>query len=139
VAERFQSILNSSAELYALSAKARTLSTLQRRFVSVAPPYLAQCSQVTGFDDGQLSIAVSNATAAAKLRQLAPELIAKLNDKRCEVSKIRVRVQIDYPHPPPEPQPRLLGSGARKALEQLGQSLGDSPLKHAVERMAHQK
>ena len=116
--------------------KARILSALQQHFVSVAPQ-LAEVSVVIGLQFGTLSIASTNATIAAKLRQLAPEIAANLQNRGCEVSGIRVKVQVAYSRTPPKAMLRKLGNSARNALHELGTTLkSDSPLKIAVEIMA---
>jgi hypothetical protein len=139
VAQRFKSLLSGSPELRPLLTKAQALSDLQRHFASVAPPYIAQCSQVLGLQLGALSIAVVNATAAAKLRQLAPELVVMLQHKGCAVSAIRVKVQVAFSYNPPKPPPRNLSSTAKDALQELSLGLNDSPLKNALEKMVRPK
>jgi hypothetical protein len=140
VAQRFKSLLSGSPELRPLLSKVEALADLQRDFASVAPHYLAQCSQVLGLQFGTLSIAVANATAAAKLRQLAPELVVMLQHKGCAgISGIRVKVQVAFSYTPPKPPPRNLSNTAQGALQELSQSLSDSPLKHAIEKMVLQK
>lgn len=103
------------------------------------PPYLASTCQVLGLYLGTLSIAVANATVAAKLRQLSPELVIMLQNRGCEVSVIRVKVQVAYPAEPPKTTPRRLGFAAQNALQELSHNLGDSPLKLALEKMARLK
>lgn len=139
MAQRFKSLLSGSPELRALSIRARALSELQHEFASVAPPYLAQCSQVLGLHFGTLSVGVTNATAAAKLRQLAPELVVLLQNKGCEVSGIRIKVQVSFPHDAPKTPPRELSQTAQDALKGLSERVGDSPLGHALERMTQHK
>ncbi len=119
-------------------AKARVLSALQRDFISVAPPHLAQSGQiqVLGLHLGTLSIAVANAGVAAKLRQLAPELAVMMQDKGCEVSGIRVKVQVSFDRLQPRPAPHRLSKTAQKALNEFSQSLDESPLKLALQKMA---
>lgn len=116
--------------------KANALSALQRQFVSVAPPYLAQSCMVLGLNFGTLGIAVANSTVAAKLRHLAPELVVLLQNKGCEVSGIRVKVQVAYTPAPPKQRPRELSKTARNALNELESNLDESPLKQALQRMA---
>jgi len=135
LAQRFKSLLSGNRELYPLLAKAQALSVLHRHFICVAPPYLAQSSQVLGLKSGILSIAVANATVAAKLRQLVPELIIMLQNRGCEVSGIRVKVQVSFVISPPKSTPRKLGKPARDALDKLSQSINDSPLKRALKKM----
>lgn len=106
--------------------------------MAVMPSYLAQTCQVLGVQSGTLSIAVANATVAAKLRQLAPELIDLLQNRGCEVSGIRVKVQVAYPVERPKSAPRKLGNTAQRALQELSLSLEDSPLKLALKKMAQQ-
>lgn len=139
MAQRFKSLLSGSPELRALSTRAQALSDLQRLFASVAPLYLAQCSQVLGLHFGTLSIGVTNATAAAKLRQLAPDLVVLLQNKGCEVSGIRIKVQVVFRRDSPSPPSRQLSHTAQGALKELGESLPDSPLKHAIEKMIQQE
>ncbi len=138
MAQHLKTLLNGNQELRPLLAKVQALSALQRHFISVAPPHLAQSSQVQvlGLQLGTLSIAVANATVAAKLRQLAPELVVMMQDKGCEVSGIRVKVQVSFDRLQPKPAPHKLSKKAQNALNELNLSLNDSPLKLALEKMA---
>jgi len=139
VAQQFKSLLSGNPELRPLLTKAQTLSALQRHFVGVAPSRLAQSSQVLGLQAGILSVAVDNATVAAKLRQLVPELVVLLKNSGCEVSGIRIKVQVSFSISQPEHRPRILGKAAQDALNELSQSLGDSPLKLALKKMIETK
>ena len=138
MAQHLKTLLNGNQELRPLLAKAQALSALQRHFISVAPPHLAQSSQVQvlGLQLGTLSIAVANATVAAKLRQLAPELVVMMQNRGCEVSGIRVKVQVSFDRLQPKPAPHKLSKTAQNALNELSLSLNDSPLKLALEKMA---
>ena len=141
MAQHLKTLLNGNQELRPLLAKAQALSALQRHFISVAPPHLAQSSQiqVLGLQLGTLSIAVANATVAAKLRQLAPELVVMMQNRGCEVSGIRVKVQVSFDRLQPKPAPHKLSKTAQNALNELSLSLNDSPLKLALEKMANIK
>ena len=141
MAQHLKTLLNGNQELRPLLAKAQALSALQRHFISVAPPHLAQSGQVQvlGLQLGTLSIAVANATAAAKLRQLVPELVVLMQNRGCEVSGIRVKVQVSFDRLQPKPAPHKLSKTAQNALNELSQSLNDSPLKLALEKMAKVK
>jgi len=121
--------------------KAQTLSALQSHFIAVAQPHLALSAQVQvlGLQLGTLSIAAANATIAAKLRQLAPEMVVKLQNRGCEVSGIRVKVQVSFDRGQRNPVPRKLSKTAQNALQDLSLNLADSPLKSALERMAQKK
>jgi len=139
VAQRFKSLLSGNQELRPLLTKVQALSALHHHFIGVAPPHLAQSSQILGLQSGTLSVAVANAAIAAKLRQLVPELIVMLQNRGCEVSGIRVKVQVSFQRSPPAAIPRKLGKTARNALNELSQALGDSPLKIALKKLVKTK
>lgn len=128
--------MSCNPELRSLLDTVQTLAELQRHFAHVAPPQFAQSSQVLGLRHGTLSIATTNGALAAKLRQLAPEIVAKLQNRGCEVSGIRVKVQVDYTPSAPKHTVRTLTKTAQHQLLELSQSLGDSPLKQALEKLA---
>lgn len=139
MAQRLKTLLGGDREFCPLLDKAQILSALQQHFAGVAPPYLGQSSQVLSLQLGTLSIAVANSTIAAKLRQLAPELVVMLQNRGCEVSGIRVKVQVAYTRSPPKTTPRILTKKAQNALQELSQTLDESPLKHAVQKMMRKK
>lgn len=141
MAQNLKILLSGNQELRPLLVKAQVLSALQRHFISVAPPQLAQSGQVQvlSLQLGTLSIAVANAIVAAKLRQLAPELVVMMQNRGCEVSGIRVKVQVSFDRLQPKPAPHKLSKTAQNALNELSLSLNDSPLKHALEKMIHKK
>jgi hypothetical protein len=131
--------MNESTEMRSLLNTVQTLAALQHHFVQVAPGFFAQTSQVIGLHNGTLSIATSNGTVAAKLRQLAPDLVTLLQNRGCEVNGIRVKVQVSYAVPPVKPTPRLLTNNAQHQLHELSLSLNDSPLKLALEKFSQKK
>ena len=121
--------------------KAQTLSDLQSHIIAVAQPHIVLTAQVQvlGLQLGTLSIAAANATIAAKVRQLAPEMVVKLQNRGCEVSGIRVKVQVSFDRGQRNPVPRKLSKTAQNALKGLSLNLDNSPLKSVLERMAKQK
>lgn len=136
MAQHLKTLLNNNLELHPLLDNIQALTALQRHFDSVAPPQLAKSSQVLGLQFGTLSISVANSAIAAKLRQLVPELVTMLKNRGCQVSGIRVKVQVSFDASRPKPAPRKIGKAAQKALNELSASLGDSPLRLALEKMA---
>jgi len=140
MAHQLISLLSGNQELRPLLNKTHEINELQHHFICIAPPYLAQSSQVLGLRLGTLSIAVANSTVAAKLRQLAPELATLLQGRGCEISGICVKVQVNYNHSQPRQSPRTLGKTAQNALNDLSQNLPvDSTLKRALEKMIKSK
>ncbi|OGT24946.1 MAG: hypothetical protein A3K00_09570 [Gallionellales bacterium RIFOXYD2_FULL_52_7] len=131
--------MSGNLELRALLNTVQTLAELQQHFAHVVPHHFAQFSQVLGLRHGTLSIATANGTLAAKLRQLAPDIAVKLQNRGCEVSVIRVKVQVTYAASPPKHAPRILTSTAQQQLHELSLSLNDSPLKQALEKFSQKK
>lgn len=134
--QRLKNLLGEHQELRPLLRKAQALSALYRHFISVAPPSLAQSCQILGLEFGTLSVSAANAAIAAKLRQLAPELVVLLQDRGCEVSGIRVKVQVSFDSGRSPPPSRKLNKSARDALTGLSQTLDHSPLQQALEKLA---
>lgn len=136
-----KTLLNGNPELRPLLVKAQALSALQSHFISIAPSHLVQSSQVQvlSLQLGTLNIAVANATLAAKLRQMAPQLVILMQDRGCEVSGIRVKVQVSFDRLQPKPAPHKLSKAAQNAINDLSLSLNDSPLKVALGKMAKAK
>ena len=134
--QRLNRYFVNSSELRQLTSVARDLATLDRLYRSVAPPALLRASRALKIEQQILTLEAGNAAVAAKLRQLAPQLTAKLRQTGAEVTGIRVRVQVDAPAPPPPREHRSLGSAGRRQMAELARSLPESPLKNAVKRLA---
>ena len=134
--QRLKSLMSSSQELSAIFSTVQTLTELQRHFSQVVPVHFAQSAQILSLRHGTLSIAMSNGALAAKLRQLAPEIVNSLQNRGCEVSGIRVKVQVNYAPVIPKRTPRLLSSAVQHELTALSSQLGDTPLGHALEKLA---
>lgn len=128
--------MSDSPELRSLLDTVHTLTQLQQHFAQVAPSYFAQSCQVLGLRQGTLSIAAANGTVAAKLKQLAPEMVSRLQDRGCEVSGIRVKVQVSYAPPARKRTPRTLTRTAKRELHELSESLAESPLKQALDKFS---
>jgi hypothetical protein len=141
VAQPLKTLLNGNPELRPLLVKAHALSALHSHFISIVPPHLVQSGQVQvlSLQLGTLSIAIANATLAAKLRQMTPQLVILMQDRGCEVSGIRVKVQVSFDRLQPKPAPHKLSKTAQNAIHDLSLSLNDSPLKVALVKMIHKK
>ncbi|MBI5430249.1 MAG: DUF721 domain-containing protein [Nitrosomonadales bacterium] len=139
MSQHLKTLFGRNQELRPLLDKVQVLTVLQRHFVSVTPPYLAESSRILGLRQGELSVAVANATIAAKLRQLAPELTTLLQKRGCEVSGIRVKVQVSHDYPQPRSAPHKLSKTAQSALLDFSLALDDSPLKRALEKLLQEK
>lgn len=135
MSQPIKTVLAEHQDMHEIIANVQRLISLQRLFASVVPGNLAKSAQVLGLLHEQLIVAAANATVAAKLRQIAPELALQLKSKGCEVSGIRIKVQVSFIPPAPQHTPRILSEAARKSLHELSSGLKDSALKHALDRM----
>ncbi|MGB8517672.1 MAG: DciA family protein [Gallionella sp.] len=131
-----KSLFNNNTEFRAILGKAELLQNLQQTFSACTPENLAHACQMLSLDYGVLTIATANATVAAKLRQLAPEITLNMKNRGAEVSGIRVKVQVSYAAPVKPGKSRELSSTAHTAIQQLSDSLSESPLKDALKKMA---
>lgn len=115
---------------------------MQRIFLKIAPPQLAQHCILGGFFDGNLTICANNGAIAAKLRQTVPSLLLKFRVRGYEVTAIRIAVQANYlalgVNKLSAKKPRLSQTGA-DSLKDLAGSLPPSPLKSAVESLAKKR
>jgi hypothetical protein len=137
VSQRLKSYFGASPELRQLSSKAGQLLALQRHYEQIAPASLMRYSRVLQLEQQILILAANNGAIAAKLRQLAPELIKMLQNKGYEVTGIQVRVQVTLPAAEYTPAPPTLSATGRKRLVDLAADLPDSPLKSALQRLAN--
>ncbi|MDP1635471.1 MAG: DciA family protein [Gallionellaceae bacterium] len=133
---RLNAFLASNQELRQLSSKAEQITALQRYYDSFLPASLKRNSQVLQLRQNTLVIAAPSGAMAAKLRQMTGELISLFQARGCEVTGIQIKVQVRSTRPPVRALPRKAGAGAKTALEGLGRTLADSPLKTALMRLA---
>ena len=112
---------------------------LQRDLRALLPDASKDSCDVSGFDDATVTLRVSSAGAAAKLRQTLPRLRAGLTERGWKVNAIRIRVQPSgIPVVSTAWRSRTATSippGAIGAFIALSGNLDDSPLKSAVERL----
>jgi hypothetical protein len=134
------SFFSSSKELSQLSGKVRQLRVLQSQYELVVPPSLHRASHVAQIEQGNLTLMANNSAVAAKLRQMTPELLKQLQLQGSEVTVIQVRVQVTItPDKPAAPHPALISTQGKVHLNVLADSLLDSPLKLAIQRLAGSK
>jgi hypothetical protein len=118
------------------------LTAMQRVFMEIAPPQLAQCCILGGFFEGNLTICTHNGAIAAKLRQTLPSLLLRFQAKGYEVTAIRVAVQANYLAITGNSSSialpgrrRKIGPAGMESLNGLATELSPSPLKTAVESL----
>jgi hypothetical protein len=87
-------LLSATEELQALQAHTRRLLQLQTLYFRSAPPELAASSGVKSYRAGTLFVLADNSAVAAKLKQLAPRLLASIRKIEAEVTAIHIQVQV---------------------------------------------
>lgn len=129
--------LRQGPETGSLARQAAHLMNLQRLYAGVVPAPLAAASQVASLRDGILHVSATNGAVAAKLRQMAPTIAARIHERDQQVNQIHVAVQGNVPGPWPAPRKRArLPEDALPAIEALAGQVADPGLREALERMA---
>jgi hypothetical protein len=121
---------------------ARSIAPVCRSLASGFDPLLPGRCEVR---DSVLLLTAASTAQSAKLRQVAPRLLSTLGETGIQVYEIRVRVQpgfTGYPEqgsagPSSADAPWLHPApSAGETVGKLALTVRDSPLKHAVERLA---
>jgi hypothetical protein len=140
-ARRIGSFLNCLPE--PLARRAQQAAILQQAYREIAPPALLPMSRVGALSAGRLTLFADSGSVAAKLKQVSPNLLLKLQERGLEVNLIEVRVQVreapaaaakrDKKH-------RKISDQGLARLERLAQGLAPSPLREALQSLlAHQR
>ncbi len=139
MSQRLNSFFTGSPELRDLAHKARQLAAAQRAYCKATPPTLARASRVIGFERCTLTVGADNSAVAAKLRQLAPQLLHHLHGDGMEVNGILVKVQVSQPTPERIHRPFALEEDGRRRIAEAATGMKDSPLKRALQRLIGNK
>ena len=139
-----RTLLRENETLLPFNQRLRQLSKLQKTFVDALPPGLSESCRIATVEGSTIIIATANGAVAAKLKQMLPRLLERFgetigeNKKQYqEVTGISVIVQPEFfiaealtrQGPSREPMPT-------DKLAELAESLGDSPLKSALQTIA---
>lgn len=132
------SLLGATEELKSLTALARRLRELQSLYSRSAPRELASASRVKSCRAGTLYVSTENAAVAAKLKQLAPRLLASMRETEAEITKIRIEVQVSGRDPGRvyESRNKTLTPAAVGQIEALAARVSDAGLRAALGRLA---
>ncbi|MES2563553.1 MAG: DciA family protein [Pseudomonadota bacterium] len=132
------SFIGASAELKALTALARRLDALQSAYKDAAPSELARASRVKSLSAATLHVTADNAAVAAKLKQLAPSLLAAIRISHAEVTHLRINVDVSGRAAPRvyRSQKQALTPLIIDRLDELAGRVNDSGLKAALGRLA---
>ena len=136
MSQRIKAYFDTSQELRQLSHRVAQLLVLEQRYKKIVAPSLASASHVMQLEQQTLMIGADNSAVAAKLRQLAPNLIQQFQDGGHEVTGIQVRVQVALPPVTRHPSPARVSAAGKRRLTDLADKLAESPLKNALQRLA---
>jgi hypothetical protein len=137
--ERVGSLIDRLPELQGLNRQVRRLLALQSILAEMLPGNLASWTTVAPTATGELVLFADNGAVAAKLRQMAPRILAFFRQRGHEVTGIRVQVQVSIRHNPLPGKQISLGPEACQAILQLSAQLKASPLRAALERLSRRK
>lgn len=116
-------------------AEVQHLLALDRICRGALPPSLRRSVSVGGYRNGRIKLYATNGPAAAKLRQIAVSLAAKLRARGVEVTAIDVQVQVPLGKSADPVSRRGLPKRAVEDLATLRDELPPSPLRDAIERL----
>lgn len=134
-AQPAHSFLSAATSLQTLLQQAQKLLALQETWGEITPKPLAAASRVGAVSRQTLVVYTNNGAVAAKLKQIAPTLLAKLQARGVEVTAIRIDVQVVPPAPGKKPKDLSVSPNALSSLNKLEESLADSPLKSALQSL----
>jgi hypothetical protein len=139
--QKLETLVRTSDELKGLAARTRRLQELQTIYFRSAPRRLAEASRVRDFRGGTLFVSAVNAAVAAKLRQLAPTLLASIRETEAEVTALRIDVQVAGAGYERQPRSRKIAPGPRalEQIEALSERVSEGNLKGALTRLVRRQ
>ena len=134
----FGALFGTTETLKALKARVKRLTELQSLYVRTAPRELAGSSRVKGCRAGTLFVFADNAAVAAKLKQLAPRLLAAIRENEPEINQIRIEVQVGGREGVSGAKTRKkpLSEATVRRFDELAEAIPDGALKAAISRLA---
>jgi hypothetical protein len=134
----FGALFGTTETLKALKARVRRLAELQSLYVRTAPRELAGSSRVKGCGAGTLFVFADNAAVAAKLKQLAPRLLAAIRENEPEINQIRIEVQVRGRQGVSGAKSRKkpLSRATVRRFDALAETIPEGALKAAIARLA---
>jgi len=132
--------LGHDARMASIVATAQRYAQIRQTVATLLPAGLADGVQVVKLGDGQLTLAVPGAAHVAKLRQLAPRLVAALSRQGWHVDAVSIRIQAQAGNEGksdvrPAKTAMPLNAQALQAFSTLHSRLSAGPLADAVQRL----
>lgn len=132
--------LGKETEHQDLFLKIDKLNKIQRSLFAIIPPQLAEHCAIGLPNNGKLTIFAKNGSIAAKLKQISPSLLHKIQNAGWEITSIQIATQAHYQANDIDQfsqnqKKRHLGKSGVDSLTQLATTLPASALKTAIESL----
>lgn len=133
-AQPFASFIQAEPALKPLLEQLSELSYLQRMVRELLPRPYAGLGQVGSFRDPMLTLIAKNGAAAAKLKQVLPDLEEKISQRLLRPIEVKVSVFINQSEEPRKSSrhKRTMSPVALDSMRKLAAELPDSALKEEV-------
>lgn len=132
-------ILDNSSELLRLSSQAGLIARACRVYKQFVPAALAGVSAVTNVRCGKMLLRADSGAVAARLRQLAPSLIDRLQKEGIDIRDVIVQTQPGLEATEtvrPAGPPKAVSARSLEHMEQLAQTLPeDDPLRRSLNQL----
>jgi len=135
----YLNVLGETPQYKDLFSVANTLHKKQLIFTKLVPEKLSPYCYLSKIHDSELTIIVENGAVAAKLKQLSPSLLCKLQKIGWKITSIQVLVQGNFfrenVHSYEKQAPtkkQILNQAARDSFHELIIASNDSPMIEAV-------
>ncbi|MDH5479435.1 MAG: DUF721 domain-containing protein [Nitrosomonas sp.] len=139
----YLSKLGQTAEYQEIFSRVNQLNKMQKTFLTLVPPYLAQSCNLGKISNGKLTVLAENGAIASKLKLISPSLLLQLQKLGWNVTAIQVSVQAHYyakksaeliKKEQSLKKPTLSQTGI-ESLDQLALSLPNSELKNSIQSL----
>ncbi len=133
-ARPFNTFIQAEPALKPLLERLSELSYLQRMVQEYLPRATAPLAQVGSFRDATLTLVAKNGAAAAKLKQVLPDLEEKLSQRLSQPVEVKVSVLADQweAQSSPRKDKRTMSPIALDSMRKLAAGLPTSALKEEV-------
>ena len=134
-ARSLKSFIDDETSLKPLFKRLGELNYLQQIYLKAVPSALGKLGQVAALRDGKICIAAKHGAAAAKLKQLAPQIAEKMSQHLQQAIDIQVIVQVDESDAAEKSarKKRTMSPVAIESLSKLAAELPPSALKSEVD------
>jgi hypothetical protein len=131
------SLLGLVPAVKAISVQLTAVAAAQHICARILPAAVYRHLQISFIDKEVIVLHAETGAQAAKIRHLAPRLLAALRTRFPELHRVRCEVGLLHRMQTPGSQPRRISPTGQRAWRALAGSLPGGELKGAVERLLH--